>query len=506
MGKFGALGTTMVLTVGLVAAPAVATTADDPFFGYDRPATYHVVRSEVRVPVRDGNRISCQLYRPGSDPTTPAPGRFPGIVYEYTAYADNADHFGHQAGYFVERGYHALVCQARGSGSSPGRLDPFGPREQRDNYDVIEWLAAQPWSTGRIGQMGVSYGGHSSLLVAVNQPPHLEAIIPVNGIHDWYENTIYRGGIYSARIRGWQAAVAPDTLRTYARHPYYDRFWEQRSVMSRWNRLTVPTLEINGWYDRYRDGMVKNQRARPDNVWLVSGPWEHGSPEGQYAGIDDGAYLAWWDRWLRRDGEAPLPREKITSYETPGPGAGTGWQQFDQWPPRAARTLTLAMTADGELARGAGRPGSHDFSVNTRPGPSTPDERLAFTTGPLARDLVLAGGLSASVRAEFTAADGNLAVIVYDVAPDGTETRVTEGWHKASHRATHRYPQPVVPGARYDVTVPVWPTHYRLAAGHRLKITVSSDDYPEIDADAPAGRVSVGVGARGSTLALSVLR
>lgn len=300
-------GAGIVLATALAAAstavPAAATAnpqharaatglPTDPFFSYDRPAHYDVVREDVRVRVRGGNEIGCQLYRPGNDSLEPAAGRFPGIVYEYTAYAANADFYGGQAAYFVTRGYNALVCQARGSGTSAGVLDPFSAQEQRDNYDVIEWFAERPFSTGRIGQMGVSYGGHSSLLVAVNQPPHLKAIIPMNGIHDWYENTIYRGGIYSPRILGWQASVAPLTLRTYDEQPLYGEFWRERSVMSRWERLTVPTLQINGWYDPYRDGMVKNHVARPDNVWLVSGPWEHGYPEGQHAGIGKGAYLA----------------------------------------------------------------------------------------------------------------------------------------------------------------------------------------------------------------------
>jgi predicted acyl esterase len=162
---------------------------DDPFFTYDREAEYEVVEERVSVPVRDGAEIACDLLRPDADE------KFPGIVYEYTAYAESVEDFANDAEYFAQRGYSALVCQARGSGDSPGELDPFGPREQEDNYDVIEWLASQDHSTGRIGQMGLSYGGHTSLLAAVNQPPHLEAIIPINGLSDWYENTIYRGGI-----------------------------------------------------------------------------------------------------------------------------------------------------------------------------------------------------------------------------------------------------------------------------------------------------------------------
>ncbi|MGQ1797386.1 CocE/NonD family hydrolase [Kocuria oceani] len=492
-------------TPGLSPKDRASGGLDDPFFTYNRPAEYDVVHEDVQVPVRDGNHLTCQLYRPGNTPTDPAPGPFPGIVYEYTAYAQNAEEFGEGASYFVERGYNALVCQARGSGESPGHLDPFSPQEQRDNYDVIEWLAHHPSSTGKIGQMGVSYGGHSALLVAVNKPPHLEAIIPANGIHDWYENTIYHGGIYSPRIRDWQAAVAPSTLETYAEHPLYDDFWRDRSVMSRWENLTIPTLEINGWYDRYRDGMVKNYQAQPDNVWLVSGPWEHGWPSGQSEDIGQGGYLAWWDHWLQDDPTAPLPTKHVTSYEVSSTGVSAGWQQFDQWPANGARDLTLHLREDGSLSRGAGRPGEETFAVNTESTPPETHEQLTFSTPPMHRDMVLAGDATAQLQTSFTASDGNVALVLYDQAPDGTTTRVTEGWLKASHRDTHTRLSPVKPGKTYDMDVHIWPTHYRVPAGHRLVLRVSSDDHPHIESNAPAGDVTVKTGAKGSTLELTVL-
>jgi uncharacterized protein len=485
--------------------PAAGPVPDDPFFTYDRPPGYGVRVERVHVPVRDGGYIAADLHRPATPQGHAAPGRFPGIVYDYNAY-DELGRLGEAAQDFVVRGYNVLICNARGSGASPGYLDPFGAQEQRDNFDVIEWFADQPWCTGRIGQSGVSYGGHSALLVAVNKPPHLVAVAPVNALHDWYENTIYRGGIYSARIRAWQHDTAPDTLRTYPQHPLYDDFWRERSVMRRWDDLDVPVLEFNGWYDRYRDGMVKNYRARPDSVWLVSGPWTHGMPEGQYAGVDHRPFLAWWDRWLLRLPKAPLPQAKVTSYEVPGPGAGQGWQQFPSWPPPEAAPMLLALTTDGGVRPGAGgQAGRAMFRVNTRPGPGNPDERAVFETRPLRRDLVLAGDIDAEIRASFSATDGNIAVVVEDVAGDGSAVRITQGWLKASHRFGHEHLAPVEPNVLYPLAVHAWPTHYRIVAGHRLRITVSSDDYPEIDSDAPAGTVSLLVGQGGSAIRLTVL-
>jgi predicted acyl esterase len=460
-----ALAAASTLVATLLTPTETPALPDDPFFTYDRPATYTVHTERTEVPLRDGSHLACDLHRPA------APGRFPVIVYDFNAY-DQLVALGEAARFYVTRGYVAAVCNVRGSGDSPGYLDPFSPQEQRDNYDLIEWLGVQPWSTGRVGQMGVSYGGHSSLLVAVNKPPHLAAIIPVDGISDWYENTIYRGGIYSARIREWQRNTAPDTLVTYAQHPAYDDFWRVRSVKARWADLDVPTLEIAGWYDRYRDGMVQNFQARKDNVWLVAGPWEHGMPAGQYADIGTGAFLAWWDHWLGgRD--APLPAKKVTSFETPH----GRWRQYDDWP--AGRTRYLPLAPGGT------------YTVNTDPGPRDPGESLTFRMRPVRTDLVLAGEVNATIRATFPATDGNVAVIVSDVAPDGTATRITNGWLKASHRFGHEHPVPVRPGKAYDLKVHLWPVHHRVAEGHHLEITVASDDHPEIDSDAPAGQVKI---------------
>lgn len=118
---------------------------DDPFFAYDRPATYTVHTERTEVPLRDGSHLACDLHRPA------APGRFPVIVYDFNAY-DQLAALGEAARFYVTRGYVAAVCNVRGSGDSPGRLDPFSAQEQRDNHDLIEWLAVQPWSTGRVGR------------------------------------------------------------------------------------------------------------------------------------------------------------------------------------------------------------------------------------------------------------------------------------------------------------------------------------------------------------------
>jgi predicted acyl esterase len=463
----------------LSSGPTTTAAAVDPIFAYDRPETHGSHVEKIIVPLRDGSHLAGELHRPAGPDGEPAPGRFPGIVIEYNGYGV-PEFFGGAARHFVTRGYVAAVCSVRGTGASPGKVDPFGAQEQRDNVDLIEWLAEQPFSTGKVGQMGTSYGGHTAMLAAVNQPPHLTAVIGVQAISDWYENTIFRGGIPNAQIREWQRTTAPDTLAAYPEHPRYDDYWRERSVKARWDRLTVPVLDIGGWLDPYRDAMVQNFQARQQNVWMVAGPWEHGMVPGQFEDIAAAVHLAWWDHWLS-DLPVPLPVAKVTSYEMPR----AGWRQYSTWPPAESAEISLAL-GDGVLAEDA-VPTTQSFAANT--------ERLTFATRPLDHDVVVVGGIEATVRASFTADDGNLALVLDDVTGDGTATRISNGWLKASHRDGSETTALVTPGEAYDLRVPLWPIHHRVAAGHTLRLTASSDDHPLVDTDAPAGAVTVHAGS-----------
>ncbi|MEV0066403.1 MULTISPECIES: CocE/NonD family hydrolase [unclassified Amycolatopsis] len=461
---------------------APSTSSTDPFFTYARPETHGVHVSKVQVEMRDGVLLAGELHRPANPDGTPASGRFPGIVYEFNGY--NAVSFmGAGARSFVTRGYVALVCSVRGSGDSPGEIDPFGPQEQRDNVDLIAWLGTQPFSTGKVGQMGVSYGGHTTILAAVHQPEHLTAVIATQALSDWYEDTIYLGGgIYNNRIRGWQKDTAPATLETYPQHPLYDDFWRERSVRARWDRLDVPVLDVGGWLDQYRNAMVKNFRARPENVWMVAGPWSHGMLPGQFEDIATAAYLAWWDRWLSDDVPGLLPETKVTSYEMPD----AGWKQYSTWPPSESREDHLTFASGGKLVAGSVEKTTDAFDVETG--------ALLAETEFLPADLVLAGTPFVDLRVSFTADEGYIAVVLEDLGPDDAASRVTHGFLRASHRDGNEQRVPVEPGASYDLRVPLWATHHRFKAGHRLRIRVASRDEGVIDSDSPAGTVTVHYG------------
>jgi len=182
------------------------------------------VERGVKISMKDGVRLSCDIWRPE------AVGKFPAILGFHCYHAGGQTgpikpaaistaqwrHPGQErtnasleAGdpvFFARRGYVHAVCNARGTGASEGLWDFSGPQEVQDVYEVIEWLAAQPWCDGNVVMFGVSYFAWIQLLVATLNPPHLKALFCPWGSTDFYQDFCYRGGILTYKWPiGWSA-------------------------------------------------------------------------------------------------------------------------------------------------------------------------------------------------------------------------------------------------------------------------------------------------------------
>ena len=530
------------------AAPA---SLSDPFFFYSRAGQYDSVAktSGIQVPVRTpehgSSYISCTLYQPAKGGVAVA-GKFPGIVMEYLAYhlVNIVLSWQGRFDFFPKRGYNVIVCDPPGAGSSPGILDQFGPAETLANYDLIEWFAAQPYSDGNIGQQGSSYGGHTTNKVAALHPPHLKAIVPNSSMADWYEQTIYHGGIRNESIAyqiwgmpiaafggsnftGATKGIRRDHLHRYGEHPLYDDYWRGHSVKPHWDTFTVPALITDGWNDRYKGGTIENYQARKANVWLLLGPWKHSAYKGANANgtVEETSHqLAWYDYWLKHLPKATLPRQKITSYEMPDDGSSSGWQQYPDWPPPSVKTTPLYFTYAKSLVDAAiALESPLKWQVNAEDSGSDPASdkqkqdvdqvtadaapyRLTFTSAPIKIETVIAGSVDVHLKVAFSANDGNLVARLMEVHADGTVRQIASGWLKASHYKGHDHLEPIVPGKSYDMQIHLLPTHWRFKKGSSIRISLSSGDVPDAIADANPGTVSVTVGgAGGSYVELPIL-
>ncbi|MET0340286.1 MAG: CocE/NonD family hydrolase [Polyangiales bacterium] len=487
-----ALGAHEAATPSASAVRATApSTAIEAWWAYDRAASYEVASAKVRVPVRDGTMLDCTLSRPARGGAA-APGEHPGLVVELTPYLLQAEQYQKEASFFVRRGYNTLVCLLRGIGASGGTWQhPFAAQDGRDARDLVEWLAVQPFSNGRIGAFGESYGGATTYGAAVEQAPHLRAIAPLQSPGTLYDDVHYPGGIETAawgpmnfwpplaQLMSFGAVSAIDEYALYRAHPTYDAFWQERSFRGRYERIRVPVLAMGGWTDNFfRSGTLSNIEPLLARTWTFYGQWVHtipvdlGTCDTQCAPdpLPGGVLLAWFDRWVMGLPDSPVPEQPtFLSEEGPREG-GRGWQALSAWSPQEAHATRYELGSDAVLAERATVAEPVTFREPgdvTRPGSS-----LTFTTLPLADDRVLLGRAVLSLRAELSAPDANFYVQLLDVGESGAEAFVNDGFLKASHRTSHTAPSPVSPGEALDYRIEVRPQHYRFQAGHRVRARI----------------------------------
>jgi uncharacterized protein len=519
--------------LAVLVAGATAAAAEPEWWSYDRAAEYGTVKSHVFVPMSDGTPIHCVLAQPAVNGAA-APGRFPALITSYTPYG-GLGVLGALPGddYWASRGYIAMSCDVRGTGSSGGVWQGLlSAVENQDNYELLAWMRRQEWSNGRLGQLGVSYGGMTAMRVAALDPPGLLAISPVAAQDDLYREDIYPGGIKSTPGTGdfWPVfttavsggrELAPVTYAQYLEHPLWDDFWKQISMWTKWSRFTTPTLAIGGWNDTLVPGgapanWIGLDEAGHGHNYLIMGPWGHAAT-GAPAPLSAGAQLAWFDRWLKELPDAPLPASVVTTYEQPAGGVGRGWQDFSRWPPLGTRSVSWALTMHGKIAPTPGLSGTASYTTlpsdqgdsglndsGAIPPGERADQTLVFGTGPLARDLVIAGRVVVNLRAALSHSDGSVKAVIYDVAPGGSVTFLNEGYLKASHRLSHEWATPVTAGAVTDLAVEIFPMHWRFAKGHELRLRIYGGHATELTPEPVPVTTTLSLGAGGSTVLLPV--
>ena len=323
----------------------------------------------------------------------------------------------------------------------------------------------------------------------------------------------------------------------WLKHPDNDAYWQRWSLRTRYSQIKVPALHFDGWYDIFIDGALENfnglthhagSRLARENQQLVVGPWLHIPWQEKVGQIDfgpqaanpiDGLQLRWFDHWLKgkQNGANHDPKVRIFVM-----GANK-WRSAQTWPLPGTEYRKLYLHSGGQAnsVHGDGwlsaeKPGKgHDGEVATdaftydptdpvpsiggrfqasvpggpfdqRPLLGRPDV-LVYTTAPLARDTEVTGPITVTLYAASTARDTDFVAKLDDVYPDGTSMLIEYGVQRARYRSSETKPSLIEPGRVYRYAIHVWPTSNLFKAGHRIRIEISSSNFPMYDRNPNTG-------------------
>jgi len=548
---------------------------------YDR-ATYD--HRAADIPMRDGVKLHLEIYSP-RNATAPLPFLLQRTPYGATGaggrltrgYADLADEgyvfvFQDIRGRFKSEGTFVMQRPPRPAGSPAMAID-----EGTDTYDTIEWLLQQvPNNNGRVGMLGVSYDGWTAAMGMLGGHPALRAVSPQASPADMFigddfhhngafrlsygfeyaylteaskENSVFAFDRYDTY--DWYLALGPlanvqskilkdKTLPTwtdFTAHPNYDAFWQRQAMQPYLTRVTVPTLNVAGWWDQedfygpltiYRE--LEKHDAR-DRNYLVVGPWNHGGwsggPGRKLGKIDFGSATG---EYFRQSIQAPffafhlkdkgaLRQPEATVFES----GSNQWRTYDSWPPKQAVTRSLFFHAGGKLSFTA--PTSAEGStfdayvsdpanpVPYRPRPieatyyakgsgwstwlledqrfvqQRPDVR-SWVTETLTEDVVLAGEITAKLFASTTGQDADWVVKLIDVYPEqyepdfklgGYQLMVANDVFRGRFWKSFERPVPLQPNTVTPFSIDLHAQSYRFLTGHRIMMQVQSSWFPIID-------------------------
>jgi uncharacterized protein len=476
------------------------------------PVASQCLRTSQYVTVRDGTRLAIDIYRPAVDGSHLA-GRFP-VVWAFERYHRARRDRGRLRSrldsdqwlrLLVRHGYVVAAADVRGSGASFGsRTGLITAHDGSDAYDITEWLAAQPWSNGRVGMFGKSFMGLMQYLAAATAPPHLVAIFPEKTFFDLY-GFAYPGGVFrDDYARNWSAHVADldrttlaDSVdddadgaaraRAVAEHANVDiheffaqlPFRDSRTADGRPYRDQSPNrhlaaiaasgiavYQLAGWQDMWpRDALLWHANL-PNPRRLVIGPWAH-THEPRWAFFRE--RLRWLDCWLKQEGNSADAHASIRYY-TIGASARRAWRTTRTWPLPTEQPQPWYFNARSQDARERGfllstTPPEVDDGVDayvvdysTTSGDGTrwkngygrelryrdmsanDAKALTYTSAPLVRAIEITGHPIARIWVSATANDVDVFVYLEEVRRDGFSSYITEGVLRASHRAQSHPP------------------------------------------------------------------
>lgn len=510
---------------------------------------------DVKVPMRDGIRLSADVFLPEGD------GRYP-AMFNMTPYGTvpHAEVMEAIAARFVRSGFAYVAVDVRGRYDSEGEWYAHPPGEAKDGSDVISWIAAQPWSDGKVATIGHSYSGWNQWLIAKERNPHhvamvssgspvdlfvdwpnLDGVLSLQPIATWALGMMYgRGGAADAvpepeipwekalwhlplsdldkamtgrKLAFWQDWLTRDSL---------DDFWSALQLTGKYEQIQIPTFNVTGWYDGRLKGQVAaylgimKTTRNPSDHFLLIGPWLH-SPVGQapkfamrdfgpQGNLDVDAIRIRWLEHVVMGKSRPSLTGALYFLQV-----ANEWRQSSAWPiPGTAFTRYYLDSAGGaNTLKGDGMlrmdgPGSgpadrftydpaNPVSTNWSPTrangilPSEPQDNraveerpdvLVYSTPSLAGAMEVTGPVTATIYFATDVPDTDITVKLLDVDAAGVAYQLSYGIARARYRDSYAKPSLLESGRVYSVDIELQPTSNYFEAGHRIRIEVSSSNFP----------------------------
>ena len=500
--------------------------------GLPRPVEAH---ETIWIPMPDGCHLAARIWLPEDAQDDPVPAILEYIPYRRRDFTRHRDSVMHP--YVAGHGYACVRVDLRGSGDSDGVLrDEYLEQELQDGCDVIAWLAAQPWCNGRVGMIGISWGGFNGLQIAARQPPALLGIITVCSTDDRYADDIHHmGGCLLGDNLSWASvmfaynSLPPDPevvgdrwremwrsrlegnelwLETWLKHQRRDGYWRHGSICEDYSVVRCPVMAVSGWADGYSNAVFRLLTNLDVPRKGLIGPWGHKYPHigvpGPAIGFLQEA-VRWWDHWLKDidDGLMDEPMLRVWMQESVPPSAKYDhrpgrWVGEDVWPspnvtmgrhglgdrvilPEGETGPDLALPIQSPLTVGlfAGKWCSYAAGPDLAHDQREEDGgALVFESNPIQAPIELLGTVRLELDLSSDKPLAMIAVRLSDVAPDGKATRVTYGMLNLTHRDSRQYPEVLEPGKRYAVRLKMNDIAQRFPEGHRLRLSVSTSYWP----------------------------
>lgn len=480
---------------------------------------------EIQIPMPDGERLAADLYLPENSTDS---DRFT-IILEYLPYRkdEGRTHRFPFYSYFVRQGYMIARVDIRGTGRSTGKLvdGEYSDQELADGETVIEWLSQQPFSSGSIAMIGISWGGFNALQLAMRRPPALKTIISLMSTDDIYQDDVhFMDGILhiDAYEIGQDLANAlpgaPDFtideayfknrfdtepwLLKYKRQQTDGPFWDRASLNTDYRKIDIPVFIVGGWYDGYRDFIARMLENADVPLKALLGPWNHTWPNTAYPepAIEwrDTA-VRWLDYWMKGIENGISQEPALTYYQRGYHRPGTeldsipgSWRTSAAWP--VIDTRIFYLQANNDLLV---EPDTFEHTLHYSPsagveaggsvmwwGDWAPDQAkadrtaLVYETEKLEDSIQIMGFPTVNLNVSATAPAANWVVRLSDVAPDGAVTLITGAGLNGTHRRSSEHPEPLQPDSIYPINIEMHTTSWTFRKGHRIRLAVINAQWP----------------------------